>query len=131
MYCYPDKYIGGEETVKSNERELINKWLLKNSNSMLKIKRGFIPEKLSVQIDKVKASNMVHELQTKHGYRQANFNYEVINEIQRIFLFNWYQLIHGKLIKGNDQVTYNELAEMLKSMKTDVLVSAKLKTFRL
>lgn len=131
MYCCPDKYTGGEETIKSNERELINKWLLKNSNSMLKIKKGFTPERLSVLVNRIQASNLVHELKTKHGYRQANFNHQVVNEIQRIFLVHWSWLINKKLVKGDSQITYNELAEMLKVMKNDVLTSAELKNFRL
>ena len=121
MYCFPDKHSGGKETIKSNERELINKYLLKISKAMLEHKK-LTPPKLEVKIDKSFLGEIKNELK-KHDYSQLNFDCEDVEDLQYIFLIHWADLIKEKLVKHDKNITYNELSEMLEEMKDNVLES--------
>jgi hypothetical protein len=133
MYCYPDKRIGSEETIKSNERELINKFLLKNTNTMIKAKTGANanPLRLQTPMSEIEAKKIITALKNKHEYTKLKFDYGALIEIRYIFLTHWSWFIGEKRVKGDKQATYFELAKMLKDLKKNILTSAQLKGFKL
>jgi hypothetical protein len=131
MYCYPDKINGNEDTIQKNEKELINKWLLKISESMLRNKKEFLPMTLNVSMKKITLCDLSHELVIKHKYQiNTKFGWEKINYIQGEFLFCWDTLIREKIRKNVKTIIYDELSEMLKSFKEIVKKSEVMKGFR-
>lgn len=122
MYCFPDKNSGSKETIKSNEREMINKYLLKISIEILNYNK-FNPLDLRVPVDKSFLRGIKNELRKGHNYSLLNFDDQAVSELQRIFLTYWNGLINKKLIKHNRNITYGELSEMLEETKAGVMES--------
>ena len=138
MYCYPDAYIGSIEKLKSNEDEIMKKWLRKISTEMLKYektksfkKRKFTPMQLEVEFTSANAKTMKENLEKHHGYRNAILTDLLVNEVQRIFLSSWDTVINKNITIGNISVPDSELLEILRSTKNDVLRSVRLKGFRI
>jgi hypothetical protein len=131
MYCYPDKYIGSERTVKNNEKEIVSSWLRKLSKQMLDSKGRFYPSNLVIPMNKVKAKSITNELKSRHGYTEPRPDDQAFENIQLIFLNHWSELILQKLNKRIYSLTDQELIKMLRETKKDILSSSELKDFKL
>ena len=138
MYCYPDEYLGSKERLKSNEDEIMKKWLRKISKEMLVFKKSrplkkgsFIPVGLELGFTPANAKTMRDNLEKYPGYTNPVLTNLVVNDIQRIFLNEWNMVINKNIDKGATSVSDSELIEVLKSTKRKVLSSVWLKDFKI
>jgi hypothetical protein len=138
MYCYPDEYLGSKERLKSNEDEILKKWLRKISSEMLVFvksnpyKRGrFTPIELKTPFTPANVKTMKENLEKQHGYTNAVLNGLVVSEIQRIFLSEWDMVINRNITIGATSVPDNELLGVLRSTKNEVFKSVYLSGFKI
>ena len=138
MYCYPDEYLGSKERLKSNEDEILKKWLRKISSKMLVFvksnpyKRGrFTPIELKTPFTPANVKTMKENLEKQHGYTNAVLNGLVVSEIQRIFLSEWDMVINKNITIGATSVPDNELLGVLRSTKNEVFKSVYLSGFKI